>query len=546
VNRSAELVLATVLVAALVGLCVMVGWPYAMTRIVHIDEFNNLYSARLLDAYRSFNASDTVELYLLAVSRLTRDAGTTFEMLAILRVCFFWLLVGGLCIVPLGLPGLKPLERATLLVLAFLCVPLWRHGIEVRHDQFLGFGLAALYVLTERARQSQLPLFGYAAAGAIAVFMQFNAHKGFALGIPSLGFLLFVTDRRGGNTRCALAGIVGGASLMFALVFSLYAADGLLSRYLQKILAFSDAALAAGRFSPMPSLRYFLLSAPIQTGLAIFALVVAVRRAKNRQLDAVTLGAAFFLLSLAAFIANPNPFPYNMSWLGFGVLIGASQGLLLFAEWAAKQNLSAALAVVVLTAGAAILTWSRDAFLTTPLDGQRAIISAAEELTTPDQPILDGGGLVATRPPASKHWLIHSLVLRDYLDGKRDSVITIADKAAPPVLIRYYRWNWLPANQIAEFEKTYVPVSDQLWVLGCRSNGDFTCRLRRAGRYVLKSEHPTSIDGVSQNDGAVIELAAGEHPLSSEGAVQLAWLGPHAMKLPEVAPFAPMFRGNEL
>jgi len=545
VSSRFELVLATVLVAALVALCVMVGWPYAMTRIVHIDEFNNLYSARLLDAFRSFNASDTVETYLLAVSRLTRDATSTFEMIAILRVFFFWLLIGGLCIVPLGLPGLRPLERATLLVLAFLCVPLWRHGIEVRHDQFLGFGLAALYVLTERARQS-LSFIGYAAAGAIAVFMQFNAHKGFALGIPALGFLLFVTDRRGGNTRRALAGIAAGAALIIASVFALYASDGLLARYLQKLLVFSDAALAAGRFSPMPSLRYFLLGAPIQTGLAIFALVIAARRARNRQLDAVTLGAAFFLLSLAAFIANPNPFPYNMSWLGFGVLIGASQGLPLFAEWAERRRFSAALAIAGFTFATAALTWNRDAFFTTPLDGQRAIITAAEELTSPDQPILDVGGLVATRPPASKHWLIHSMVLRDYLDGKRDSVVTIAEKAAPPVLIRYYRWAWLPAKQLAEIEKTYVPVSDQLWVLGCRSSGDFTCRLLRTGRYVLKSEHPTSIDGVSQNDGAIIELAAGEHPLSSEGAVQLAWLGPHAMKLPEVAPFAPMFRGNDL
>ncbi len=548
-NARHEWVLATVLVAALVALCVMVGWPYAMTRMVHIDEFNNLYSARLLDAYRAADASGPVETYLLAVSGLTRDATSTFEMLGILRRLFFWLLLCGLCIVPLGLPNLKPVERATLLVMAFLCVPLWRHGIEVRHDQFLGFGLAALYVLAERARQAPLPFAGAAAAGAIVVFMQLNAPKGFALGLPALALLLLVIDRSGGNTRRALGGVVAGSVATVAAVFALYAADSSLERYLHGLVAFSGSALAAGRFSPMPSLRYFLVSAPAQTALALLTVAVAVRRAKRRQLDAVTLAAAFFALTLAAFIANPNPFPYNMSWLGFGVLIAMTPGLALATEWAAKRGFNAplpALAAVVLTAISALLTCQRDAFLTMPLDGQRAIIAAAEELSAPDQPILDVGGLVATRPPASKHWLVHSLVLRDYLDGKRESVVTIADKTAPPVLIRYYRWAWLPREQLAELEKTYVPVSEQLWVLGCRANGDFTCRLRRAGRYLLTAERATSIDGVAQNDGAILELSAGEHPLSSDGAVRLAWLGPRATKLPAVPDFAPMFRGNEL
>lgn len=536
---------ATVLVV-IIG-CVFIGWPYAMTRIVHVDEFTNLYSSRLLDAYRSSNASDSVEMFQVVSGWLTRGLETTFEMIVRLRALFFATFVAGLCLVPFGLPGVRPEARGVLLLLAFLFVPLWRHGIEIRHDPLLGFGLAALFVVTDRARVAQLPAWANAIAGAVAVMMQLNAHKGFVLSLPALALLLFVTHRRGGNVRATFVQIAAGGLAMLLSTYAVYAAQGHLERYLHKFVAFSEAALAANRFSPLPTLTYLLRNSPVQVALALFALIVAAPRIWRRRLDALTLGVAFFLIALVAFLANPNPYPYNMSWLGFGILAGAVQGFVALAEFAAKRGLSftpVAITIAALIAITATFAWRNDRFLATDFDGQRNLITAAENLTAPDQPILDVGGLVATRPPASRDWLVHSLLMRDYLAGRRESIVAMADKTAPPVLIRYYRWSWLPAAQVAELEKTYVPVSDQLWVLGCRSQG--SCRLRRTGRYLVNSEFDLSIDGTSQPDGAIIELTAGEHQLVTTGAVQLAWLGPHATQLPVVPKFEPLFQGNEL
>lgn len=538
-TRRLEVVLAASIIAALLTCGVLVAWPYALTRTIHIDEFNNLYAARLLDLYRDANASETVELYLLAVAALTRDLTSTFAMLMTLREFFFWLLTAGLCVIPLGVPGLRPMSRAALLTMGVLCAPLWRHGIEVRHDALLGIGFAALYVLTERARAGGFTLIGSCAAGAIAVFMQLNAHKGFALSVPALGLLLLVARQRGALSRTAALVVAGGAAMLVA-VFTLYAAEGHLTRYLHALLQFSDYTRAADRFSGAPSLWYFARAAPVQTALALAAVIAAIPRVRRRQLDAVTLGAAFFLVSMATFFANPNPYPYNLSWLGFGVLAGAAQGLAVLET--RGGSVATTLTIVLLCALTGTLAWRRDAFFSVKLDGQRALIEAAELLTAPNQPVLDLGGLVATRPPASRDWLVHSLLMRDYLAGRRENVDTIADTTAPPVLLRSYRWNWIPPAQVAELEKTYTPVTEQLWVLGCRTTGVSTCLLRRAGRYLLRGA--AELDGVTRSDAAIVELAAGAHALN--GDAQLAWLGPTATTLPEVARVEPLFQGNDL
>jgi hypothetical protein len=167
-------------------------------------------------------------------------------------------------------------------------------------------------------------------------------------------------------------------------------------------------------------------------------------------------------------------------------------------------------------------------------NGQLRVIDAAEALTSPTDPIFDGVGMVCTRPPATRDWLLHSVFMPEYRRGQREQVRDVIARVAPPVLIAgHYRFNWLNEADYSAITTHYLRLSLQLWVLGGSTlEAEQELQILRSGRYLISPgvQDVAALDGQPVRAGTVLELAAGAHRVS--GATRVVWVGPSASELP--------------
>jgi hypothetical protein len=534
--------------AAALLLVVAAGLSAALTRHVHVDEFHNVYSMQLCGAFQVCAAADPVELYLVLGGLVTGLFETSAAMLVVLRVIFFSMWLGlFVAIATVATPQRRDVvTRGPALLIAVCFWPLWRHGFEVRHDVVLALGVVALIALAERARYAALPWHALAMGGAVAALMQVNAHKAATLWGPGLVVIGLLDARHVARGRGAWVARVmrGGAVfavfllLSLAMLLGLMGLLGALPAYLDGLAHFVDYAGAAVPFSGVRVWLEIVRTAPVVSALAVLGLLRAAHGLRHRRLDDSSVPALFSLLVALALFANPTPYPYNMTWMAPPLVLlavpGAATAVAAVTRWAPQATarvvvVAAAFGLVAPLIGVRLA----DHWFRLDSTGQRAVMAAAEALTAPTDSVLDGVGLVPSRPPPSKDWILHSLFLPDQQGGERETFRAIIERDAPPVLIGgHYRFRWLNDADRRAIDAAYVPLSRQLYVLGGAFAGPLAeFHVRRAGRYRVRatdaSVSAVTVDGVRHPSGSVVELPLGRRRVVvSHGGSEVLWLGP--------------------
>ena len=549
--------MAAVSVSALTAALFLSCALYSYRRHLHIDELSGIYAIQLGAAF-GHPEYGTIELSSLLFRPLARWLGSSERLF----VGFRWLelsLLLALCWsisrVQQALPS--AFGRASVFFGAVSFGPLWRHGFEVRHDIFVAFAIVLLAWATDRARRGELELWAASATGFGLILVQANAPKAFTIWLPGLALcaLLAARGKRPWQRIFVVAvRFLPGICLSSILVLGLLYADGMLGEYCRQLREFSSfSATPPYRLSALPLLSFSVLRAPVHAGFVLMGVLGVAARALTRKplADAwAPLGA--FVLSAVSLLVNPTPFPYNLTWLAPAWLLMAAFGLA--QSWTLLDRvrhgaiLRAPLAAV---AGALSLLcfWNceQDRYYRKSWDAQLRVVASAEALTGPSEPVLDLCGLVVSRPPVAKDWIVHSLYMPAYHAGKRESVHQIIERVWPPVAVNVYRWGFLDRADWLSFRRNYVRFSDDLWTLG-RAVGarDGHFEVQRAGRYEVRANGDAgTLDGRSLHGGDVLFLDRGLHTVVTAQGYTIAWRGPGAPGEPPPAA-NPLFEPGEL
>ena len=508
----------------------------ALCRHIHVDEFHNVFSMQLVGSFGHAEYADPAELYHVLLAPLTRQFSTTRGMFCALRLVWGSLFLGLLAAVAWVQPFFRGTWGRTLVLIAVVSWwPAWRHGIEVRHDMFLALGLVALYRVALSAEGERLSAGAATAAGAAAAWMQLDSHKALSLWGPALLCIVLLRARRGRVSALSAAGWLGaglGAGLLSG--FALLAAGGALGAYFDQLAHFTRYAAAAERFSALPVFELMLQKGFVLGACALLFVPLALGLAVAGRLPpfaGTTL--AFLAFTVLALAINPVPYPYNLIWMTPALLFAGIAGAHGLLERAGRARVPLLALSLVCSVGQFASELRSDGYLNRTWDIELRIIEAAEALTGPGDPIFDGVGMVCSRPPATRDWLLHSVFMPEYHSGQREQLRDVIARAAPPVLIGgHYRFNGLTDADRSAIAQRYIALSNQLWVLGAQTGAlETRVEIVRPGRYLLRTqESAPQLDGQPFADHDIASLTAGAHIV--RGVATIAWLGPSARALP--------------
>lgn len=528
--------------------------PVAFARHFHVDEVQIAYNAALLGLHRLPEWVNFHGLLVVPLSWIAAAGGETWPRLLEMRALFVGLFLLDLVLVAVSAPRVRgAAARSAVLLAATLVEPLWRHGYEIRHDVLVVAGSLALFALAQRAARGSARELSFLAAGAIAAWMQLNSLKALLIWPPALALLLLAVRPAGAAEGGARPLARARAGLLLAVGFALGAASGLAAlasvglagELLRQLTSLGGAASEAQRFAPGRRLLALLLELPHLALLAALSCVGVVRALWRREMQrelpsAITV--AWLALELVALHLNPVPFTYNFVHLLPFLFLAAVDGFGRLWESAPRLRIALAATAIAATIVAFAHSWSVDRFGRLPSTEQRAHVEAAEALTAPGDPVLDAAGLVLSRRPPARDWMLHSLTMPAYRRGERESFRSQLAREPAPVLLTSYRWEWLGADDRDFVLARYRPLGPRLLVLGGldpAAAGGFP--IHRAGRYRVRFPgavaEPT-IDGQPAARDAVRSLAAGLHAWSG-GAVEWIWLGPRLDAPPDPGPLPP-------
>jgi hypothetical protein len=171
---------------------------------------------------------------------------------------------------------------------------------------------------------------------------------------------------------------------------------------------------------------------------------------------------------------------------------------------------------------------------------QRAIMTLAEALTGPDDPVFDSIGLVPTRRAPSFTWFVNMTNVQGFT---QKSMTRSWGADVPPVILPSYRFSFLQPEDGKFIQTRYVPLRRDLYVLGTplTTPGKRAWTCQRAGRYALVpvggSANGLRVDGQILAPG-FHDLTAGAHDLEvlPDSPCVLAWAGPNVQTYPELRP----------
>ena len=538
--------------------------PMALERHFQVDELQNVYDARLAALGGAESAARNLKPWTMALGRLGRHCSDTRGILLTARGAFFALFVLNLLLLAWAQPTYRSWTGRAFVLLAFtFSYPLWKFGFEIRHDVLLLTCQLGLYALCLTAVRGRRQPWVFLAAGALAGWMVLTTLKGLVFAVPQAAILLLVAVpepwRAPIRRRVVPALLVlGGAALAFAAGLAILAAVGGVGRNFAAIRGFVGGLGGLKTFSPNPGLLREAMLSPVPHALALAALgyvAADVASTRLRELSPTIVTGAFLLVAFTALQLNPTPFPYNLvAWTPF-VLLAALEA---WSRLPMDRTHPGILALVLLSlVGSWGYSYGYSRFGTKTNETQLSYAAAAEALTAPDQPVLDGVGLVPSRPPAHRDWLVHSSLRPAYRSGQRRGFDHIMKDVAPPVVITGYRWRWIPSKHRRVRDRMYHRLARNFWVLGGTVTGPkATLSVRRAGRYRIGKGRtpwpgPMSLDGEPVRAGDVAELSVGQHTLSgvpSGWKLVWHWLGPDLDEAPKLVPLGkrqPLFL-NEL
>ena len=555
-DRAAR-VAAVLLQGLVVALFVTCAW-FSLRRHLHVDELSGLYSIQLGAAF-GHAAYGSIELSSVLFRPLAWWLGSSEQLFVGFR-CLELTLLLGLCWsisrVQRALPS--ALGRAGVFLAAVSFGPLWRHGFEVRHDIFVAFLIVLLAWATERARIGRLGFWAASATGFGVIVVQANSSKAFTIWLPGLALCALLAARGQGpwhrRLATACSRFLPGIFLGCALVAGVLGAAGMLGEYWQQLRQFTNFSSSPPyRLSALPLLTFTVVRAPVHAAFVLIGLITVALRALTRkaQGDAwVPLGA--FALSVLSLLLNPTPFPYNLTWLTPAWLLMATLGFSQCSTLLTRgQNGTTLSALFAAVAGALCLLcfWNceQDPYYRKRWDAQLRVVKSAEALTSPSDPVLDLCGLVVSRPPVAKHWIVHSLYMPAYHANQRETVREIIDRVWPPVAITVYRWSFLDRADWLALRQNYVRFSDDVWTLGqTLTPRSRHFEVQRTGRYRVRADGDAgTLDGHAIRAGDVLWLERGSHALSAKTNLTMAWNGPRDPGSPPPAAH-PLFEPGEL
>jgi hypothetical protein len=545
------------------GLAGLMGFSLylAVARIYQVDECAELTVAKILATGQAKTYLGSIPLLQFPLSWAVHGASRSADYYTSARlfmVAIFWL---NLVLIAIA-TGERLLSRRWLVALlgAATLAPLWDYGFEIRHDNLLLTGLMVTWCLV-RVHPKGWP--SYLVAGALAVAMQFTAHKAFAYVIPlSLAILVFPPPGHNAPRWKLALFWSGGALGMFLAIRLVYGAYGPTEEWEghRRSLEFvSKVAFSVDRFGSGIALGRLLGQTPLLLTLVASALVafaVDLRRRGRTALawDGSAPEALLLAVAFAALMVNPTPFPYNLLHLvPYAFLFAFRHASAILVQIRdARARLPIVCSILVFVHFVPFCAATRR-HLDWPNSRQTRLMCLAEELTDPAKdPVFDGVGMVLTRPIIHPRSLLHSLSFEGMMKDSGPQVRDMLAARPAAVVIPNYRTDWLPEADHAAIRERYVAVADDFWVLGkvLPANGG-TFQVFHPGRYRISSlqgsdlaegcpggagqiqppsdeaSFTATLDGVPVSSRPV-ELMVGSHRIECKAGCQPAvvWVGP--------------------
>jgi hypothetical protein len=531
-----------VLIVGLLGGLAWYSAYLAANRIYQVDECQNIYMAKVLATGQTAEFFTNASLFLLGpLSWLTstfRESENIFAVARLLFLGIFWL---NLFLVAL-IAGrrIRSPEGIIALIGAATLAPLWDYGFEIRHDNLILTGILLIWWLV---RVRPMGLQSYFGAGAITVALLFIAVKSLVYVLPLAGAVLLFPPPGHQRSRLHLAlAWLGGAIVALSAVRVCHGTGGAWDIYLsvfRGVTRYSAGAGGSVRFPPWYTLSRLPSQMPLVLALSIAAVVAVVVELVRHKRAALTWNGKLpeVLLALGALTGlflNPTPFTYNVLHLvPYMFLLVFSYGRSLWQELQSKPILWPALASIVLLGHLVPFGLSVRRHAKYLNYRQTAFMRLAESLTRPGMDaVYDGIGMVPTRRSIHFNWYLHSLNIRSFLTGSAPSVREMLAARPAAVLIRSYRMDWLSLEDQQFIQSTYVPLSDDFWVLGKElPAGGGDVEIVYPGRYRVGAVDGSttavcSVDGA--DSAAAVELAVGVHRIetTSNQKVRIFWVGP--------------------
>jgi hypothetical protein len=541
----------------LVSVVFFVGFvvDQVLWRHVHVDEFQQAANAQILVRFGRADFATGVEPWMIPYGLLTKSMTTSLDVVVVGRAFFTAMALCSLVVLGQCQPFDQSQRGRAIATCALVCsLPFWRHGFEVRHDLFQLVAAAAAFWLLSLASQQRVSVPKAVASGIVCAVSALNCMKAVIVFAPLLVLAVFVHAPTIRERLRLFSAIVVGACVGVVLTAAGLWSTGHGALAWQTVLDLV-AAVAGGtsdlsydRFGPGPLLAGFVVGEPL---LCLGLLLTVILAFSGRILDSKTalLLLAPVAIAVVFLVVNPTPYPYSMvATAPFLVLAGVGSLHTVVRRAGAPELGVVFVALQLATTARAV---SRDPYLNADNQAQAERMAAAEALTAPDDPVLDGVGIVCNRPPATKDWLLHSALMRSYMAGRRASFATVL-KTAPPVVITNYRWSWLPPDVASTLEQAYVKLADDVWVLSPTSDlQSGTIHIPRAGRYLVTAHEATAasaqVGKVATAPGEIVVLPAGTLSVAWPGPqpLRLVWIGPHLTELPEISPTDALFVPEE-
>jgi hypothetical protein len=555
-----------VLLLAGLGTLGWLSFSLAGLRIYQVDECLNVFVARLIATHQSSPGMDLFQLILSWFLPMGARAAELFASARLVTWLIFWL---NFILIALA-TGERIFSRRWLFALvgAATLAPLWDYGFEIRHDILL---LAGVLLIWGVVRFQPPRLGGYFFVGACSVTLTFISIKSILFTFPiCLGIFLFPPPgQRPARWKLAAAGFLG-VLLAFVTLRLVFQKAGLGNVFLTNVKGVASVPSEVFRFLPFSQTLFTQM--PLLLALAFAAIITCVAevvRNKRAALNWDGLLPEVLLLCVAviALCINPNPYLYNMlHFAPYVFLLAYRYGAILWKEYPRQTAfVPVAMSLLVFThlAPFAVATHRHWSYQN---ESQEFVMTISEDLTDPEKDcVFDGVGMVATRKFCDLRALIHGQAFMNLRKNSPDGIQLRGLLAAnpPSVVIRNYRTEWMPAEDKNFLSQRYVPIADDLMVLGTQlPEGGGTFEIYHAGRYCITSAEGSNIIGTYVEpktmkedlappkeepplvgtidgkplDGKPVELSVGTHHLecAAETKAAVAWVGPHLNKLPRL------------
>jgi hypothetical protein len=448
------------------------------------------------------------------------------------------------------------------LVGAATLAPLWDFGFEIRPDNLLLCGVLLMWCVVRLQPKGLQP---YVIVGVLTAGLQFVGFGALAFTLPISAAILAFPPNRQPAPRWKLGlAWAAGALGAFVLLRVAYGAAGLWDTYVANLRMELGSLSAGTRSCPGVALSRLLVQTPLLLAVLAAALITVALDLRRRgraalSWDGVLPEALLFVVALVALLLNPAPERYRLLLLvPFAYLLAFRYASGLVEEFWSRLALRPVL-VALLIFGCfvpfGVATWRHVGWTNYNQEARIRLVEALTDATK--DPVYDGVGLVPVRSTIGFYWPLPE-TNRPSLAATQG--IRLRDMLAvhpAAAFIPNNRTDGLPEADRAFIKNRYVPLTDDLWVLGkVLPAGGGTFEIVHAGRYRISSLEGSDLAGTYPEglagllapmvegtlsgtlDGAPltnrpVELTVGTHRIETQAADRPAvvWIGPRQERI---------------